>query len=101
VRITFSFVDGDVGLLGIIPPQNSPGARVINDLADTVRRNLPTCRPLWWTYQQNNLAIRAEGACCLNNKIFQGRVVVAAAYDPATSSTRMHFSDGTAMILVV
>jgi hypothetical protein len=66
VRITFSFVDGDVGLLGIIPPQNNPGARVINDLADTVRQDLPTCRRLWWTYQQNNPA--AGRGCVLSEQ---------------------------------
>jgi hypothetical protein len=95
VRLTFTFVDRTIGLLSIHPPQNSPGLRVINELASAVLQNLPECRRLWWTYQQNNPLIQAQGALCLNNTTFQGGTIVEASYDPGSCQTRMRFRDGT------
>jgi hypothetical protein len=94
VRITFSFLDGDVEILSIHPSQNSPGAAVINELAYAVQRNLPECRRLWWTYQRQNPANQAKGPCCLLNQIRAGSVIVDAAYDPATCTTSIRFADG-------
>jgi hypothetical protein len=101
VRISFSFVDATIGLLSINPPRNSPGFRAINDLANAVQQNLPECRRLWWTYQQNNPLIQTEGPCCLNNAVFEGGVVLTATYDHATSSTLVLFSDGSRVTRVV
>jgi hypothetical protein len=100
VRISFSFVDPTaVALLSIIPQRSSPAYRTINELLDAVRRNLGECRRLWWSYQQNNPHLRAEGACCLNNTRYAGKLVTDAAYDPGTGSTRLSFADGSTMIL--
>ncbi len=94
VRISFSFLDATVDLVSIRPAQNSPGFRIINLLADAVRQNLPECRGRWWNFQQHNPASQARGACCLNNTIYAGGVVVDATYNPGTSRTRMRFPDG-------
>jgi hypothetical protein len=100
VRISFSFVNPTaVALLSVIPRRNSPGFRTINELAEAVRRNLRECRSLWWTYQQNNPLLRAEGACCLNNTRYAGKIVADALYDPGTMSTQLTFSDGTIITL--
>ena len=100
VRISFSFVDPSfVDVLSILPPQNNPGNRVINQLASAVQQNLKECRRLWWMYQRNNPRIQAEGACCLNNSIYGSKTVRDATYDLGTSSTRLRFSDGMTMIL--
>jgi hypothetical protein len=94
VRISFSFLDASVDLMSIRPAQNNPGSRIINELADAVRRNLKECRRLWWIYQSNNPASQTQGACCLNNTIYAGSVVIDAMYDPGTSRTRLRFPDG-------
>jgi hypothetical protein len=94
IRITFSFLDPNVGLMSIIPPQNSPGLAVINELAQAVQQRLPDCRRLWWTYQQHNPLTQTEGACCLNNQPRSGSVIVGATYDPAVPETRITFVDG-------
>lgn len=100
VRISFSFADPTaVGLLSVIPQQNSPGSRTINDLVNAVLRNLSECRRLWWLYQQNNPLLHTEGACCLNNTRYGGKAIIDATYDPGTRSTRVRFSDGVTMIL--
>jgi hypothetical protein len=100
VRISFSFVDPTaLALLSIIPQQNNPGHRTTNDLVDAVRRNLGECRRLWWTYQQTNPLLHAEGACSLNNTRYGSKTVTTATYDPGTNSTRLRFSDGMTMML--
>lgn len=38
---------------------------------------------------------QTTGACCLNNQIIAGGLVQSAEYDPATSRTRICFSDGS------
>jgi hypothetical protein len=81
------------------PQRNSPGPRTVNDLVDAVRRNLSECRRLWWLYQQNNPQLHTEGACCLNNTRYGGKIVIDATYDPGIRSTQLQFSDGTTMIL--
>jgi hypothetical protein len=101
VRITFSFLDPSVGLMSIIPPQNRPGAAVINELAQAVQRYLPECRRLWWTYQQSNPLIQTEGPCCLNNQQRSGGVIVNAAYDPVACQTRITFADGGVITVTV
>ena len=98
VRISFTFVDGSVGLLSTHARQQMPSIRAINELAAAVQRNLPECRRLWWLYQQNNPLIQAEGPCCLNNTMVAGEMVVAATYDPGTSRTTMRFSNGTIVV---
>jgi hypothetical protein len=90
-----------VALLSIIPKRSGPAYRTINELLDAVRRNLDECRRLWWSYQQNNPLLRAEGACCLNNTRYAGKLVTDAAYDPGTGSTRLSFADATTMILAM
>jgi hypothetical protein len=83
VRISFSFADPTaIGLLSVIPQQNNPGPRTVNDLVNAVRRNLSECRRLWWLYQQNNPLLHTEGACCLNNSRSGGKTVIDATYDP-------------------
>jgi hypothetical protein len=94
IRISFSFLDSTVDLMSIRPVQNNPGPSIINLLAHAVRQKLAECRHLWWTYQRHNPASQAQGACCLNNIVYAGGVVVAATYDPGTSSTRTRFSNG-------
>jgi len=101
VRITFSFLDGGVGILSIVPPQNAPGVSVINDLAYAVQRNLPECRRLWWMYQLQNPENQAAGPCCLLNQTRAGSLIVDATYDPATCMTSIRFEDGSAMKVVV
>jgi hypothetical protein len=101
VRISFSFVDPGVGLMSILPPQNSPGAAVINELAQAVQRNLQECRRLWWTYQQNNPLTQTEGACCLNNQPRAGSVIVDAAYDPTVCRTRIILAGGGVITVTV
>lgn len=101
IRITFSFLDSSVLLMSIIPPQNSPGAGVINELAQAVQRNLSECRRYWWTYQQNNPLTQTAGACCLNNQQRSGGVIADAAYDPATCQTRITFADGVVITMTV
>jgi hypothetical protein len=97
VRISFSFLNRRVGLMSI----HGPGARAVNDLALAVQRNLPECRRLWWTYQQNNPVALAEGPCCLNNQPHAGGTIVAADYDPATCTTRVRFADGSIVSQIV
>jgi hypothetical protein len=101
IRISFSFLDPGVGLMSIIPPQNRPGAAVINELAQAVQRSLPECRRYWWTYQQNNPLTQTEGACCLNKQQRSGGVIVDASYDPATCQTRIAFADGGVITMTV
>ena len=94
-RLTFSFLDQAVGLLSLIPLQNHPGHRVINELAQGVQRNLSECRRRWWSYQRNNPAMVAQGPCCVNNHAMAGATIISADYDPATCTTRVCLSDGT------
>ena|SRR5438067_10231138 len=101
VRITFSFLDAQVGVLSVVPPQNSPGVGVINDLADAVLRNLPECRRLWWDYRRTNPAAQADGPCCLNNQLRSGTIISDATYDPATCRTNMRLADGTTVGVTV
>jgi hypothetical protein len=87
--------------MSILPPQNSPGAAVINELAQAVQRNLQECRRLWWTYQQNNPLTQTEGACCLNNQPRAGSVIVDAAYDPTVCRTRIILAGGGVITVTV
>lgn len=87
--------------MSIIPPQNRPGATVVNELAQAVQRYLPECRRLWWTYQQNNPLTQTEGACCLNNQQRSGSVIVDATYNPATCQTRIVLADGDVITVTV
>jgi hypothetical protein len=99
VRIGFSFLDNVVRLMSVLPPQNNPGSRTINELAQAVQRNLEACRLLWWGYQQNTQ--QAAGPCCLNNQIVRGGTVIDAIYDPVTTRVRLRYSDGTTVEQVV
>jgi hypothetical protein len=100
VRISFSFADATgVGLLDVMPPNNSPGPAAINALASAVQQNLHECRRLWWTYQQNNPLIKTEGACCLNNSRYGRWTVRNATYDPRTRETLLTFTTGQTLIL--
>jgi len=101
IRIAFSFLDANVGLMSIIPPQNSPGAGGINELAQALQQNLPECRRLWWMYQPNNPPSQAEGPCCLNNQQRSGGVIVRAEYDPVACRTRITFADGSVVTVAV
>ena len=101
IRVSLSFLDPGVRLMSIIPPQNRPGAAVINELAQAVQRFLPECRRYWWTYQQNNPLNQAEGACCLNNQQRSGSVIVDATYDPASYQTRIAFADGSVITMTL
>jgi hypothetical protein len=95
VRIWFSFSNAAaIGLLSVIPSKNHPGQNVINELAAAVRRNLPECRRLWWTHQQNNPLIQARGACCLNNSLYRSWTVRDSTYDPGTRLTTLRFTNG-------
>jgi hypothetical protein len=99
VRITFSFLDKGVSVLSVLPPQNDPGLRVVNELAQAVQRNLPECRNRWWTYQQNTHD--PAGPCCLNNQSISGGVVLEATYNPTASQLRKRYSDGTVVVETV
>jgi hypothetical protein len=101
VRISFSFLDPGVALMSIIPPQNSPGAGIVNELAQALLRNLSECRRLWWIYQQNNPLTQTEGPCCLNNQQRSGGVIVGAIYDPGACQTRIIFADGGVITVTV
>jgi hypothetical protein len=85
--------------MNVLPSQNSPGFRVINELAQAVQRNLAACRLLWWGYQQNTQ--QAAGPCCLNNQTIRGGTVTDATYDPATSKVRLRYLDGLTVEQVV
>jgi hypothetical protein len=98
VRIMFSFADASVGVLSIHPRRQKPTAAAVNQLIMAVQRNLPRCRELWWTYQQNNPLIQTEGACCLNHKTVDGARVLTASYDPGTKCTTIRFYDGTGAV---
>jgi len=98
VRIAFSFLDRNVQVLSILPPRNSPGHHVVNELAQAVQRNLSECRNLWWTYQQNTLD--PAGPCCLNNQVVAGGLLLEVTYDPATSSVRKRYPNGTVVEVV-
>jgi hypothetical protein len=100
VKLFFSFIDPTlVGLLEVRPKKNNPGAPAIRVLAAAVEQNLHRCRELWWTYQQNNLLIQAEGPCCLNHVPYGRWIVRSASYNPATRETRLVFTTGQPMIL--
>jgi hypothetical protein len=99
IRISFSFLDNVVRLLSVLPAQNNPGFRVINELAQAVQRNLEACRRLWWGYQQNTQ--EAAGPCCLNNQTVRGGTIIDAIYDPATCHVRLRYLDGTTVEQVV
>jgi hypothetical protein len=101
VRVSFTFVDSSVDLLSIKVHGQPPSTRAVNDLMDAVRRHLPRCRELWWLYQHNNPRLQAEGACCLNNKNFEGGIVTDASYDPGTSRTTIRFQDGAVVVRTV
>jgi hypothetical protein len=101
IRIAFSFLDRGVGLMSIIPPQNSPGATAINELAQAVQRNLSECRRLWWIYQQNNPLTQTQGPCCLNNQRRSGGLIAGATYDPVARQTRVTFADGGVITVAV
>jgi hypothetical protein len=101
VRLTFSFADDRVGVKDVLPPQNSPGASVINDLAYAVQQRLPECRRLWWAYRQANPAAMADGACCLNNQLRAGGTISHANYDPATCTVYLRFAEGNSMSYVL
>jgi hypothetical protein len=101
VRITFSFADASTSLLSIHSRRQAPTARAVYELEAAVVRNLPECRELWWTYQQKNPIIQAQGPCCLNNTVVAGETVVDATYDPGTRRTTMRFSDGTVVVRTV
>lgn len=95
VRIWFSFSYATaIGVHSVIASKNHPGNRAINELVAAVRRNLPECRRLWWTYQQNNPLIQAQGACCLNNSLYRSWTVRDATYDPGTRQTTLRFTNG-------
>jgi hypothetical protein len=95
VRIWFSFSRPTaIGLYSIIPSKNHPGSRVVNELVAAVRQHLPECRRLWWTYQQNNPRTQVQGACCLNNSLYQSWTVRDATYDPGTCQTTLRFTNG-------
>jgi hypothetical protein len=100
VRITFSFADASVDLLSVHPRRQRPTAAAVNQLILAVEQNLPRCRELWWTYQQNNPLIQAEGACCLNHKTVDGARAITASYDPGTRCTTIRFYDGTTAVKV-
>jgi hypothetical protein len=99
VRIAFSFRDGALALMSILPPKNRPTSSVINELAQAVSRNLPECRRLWWSYQQGQGHV--DGPCCLNNQQHTGAIILRATYDPAASATRLELDDGTTVTIVV
>jgi hypothetical protein len=99
IRISFSFLDNVVRLMSVLPSQNNPGFRVINELAQAVQRNLAACRLLWWGYQQHTQ--QPAGPCCLNNQAARGGIITDATYDPVTSRVRLRYADGTTVEQVV
>jgi hypothetical protein len=98
IRIDFSFIDDDVSLRDVIPAAAQVAAFVVGQLLEAVRKNLADYRALWWQYQKANPASQPRGACCLNNRMIQGRIVTSATFNPADSKTTVALADGTVYI---
>jgi hypothetical protein len=99
MRIEFSFADGNVDLLDILPTHSAPTVTVVDNVIDAVRQNLPAYRTMWWNYQQNNpVNLRQGGPCCLDNKTLPtGELVLSATYHPALDEVTLRYTDGTSV----
>lgn len=50
-RLAFSFLDGSIHLLDVMPPARAPRLAVLNVAALAVVEALPACRSAWWDVQ--------------------------------------------------
>jgi hypothetical protein len=102
-RVRFSYVDSEVALISIVPLQNVPLQRVVNELLDDIQARLTDCRRSWWRMRQttclaNQWALGSTvgklGLC--SERTRGARQIADGIYDPVTERLRVTFRDGTA-----
>jgi len=105
VRLWFSCVSAEAGVLSIAPTEQAVRQRQLNQLLDEVEDHVATCRHVWW---------ETRGTSCLPNKwalVVPGgltvldawragaRQIAAAFYDSEADATRVVFRRGGEMTI--
>ena len=104
-RVGFSFVTNDVVLISITPLRNAPLPRVIGELLEDVRNELPACRRTWWAMQRsaclaNRWALKQKRPVAVLRERRAGAVQIEdARYDPESGRLRILFQDDTALVI--
>jgi hypothetical protein len=96
-RLAFSFLDGSIHLLDVIPLAHAPRLTVLNMVASAVVAALPACRAAWWNIQ---------GTTCLDGqwlKIVENDICLPVSRTEvgALQIDRSHYDIQRAVVVVV
>jgi hypothetical protein len=105
VRLWFSYVSADAGVLSIAPTEQAVRQRQLNELLDEVQARVVACRRIWWeikgtTYLPNKWAIvLPDGLMVLDAWRAGARQIQAACYDSEGDTTRILFGRGSELTI--
>jgi hypothetical protein len=106
VRLWFSFASVDAGALSIAPTDGAVRPRQLNQMLDEISANQAACQKLWWqsmgtTCLENKWALLGPGdrLTILDRRQSGAKRVRSAAYDVATHTTSVIFTDDTQAVI--